>query len=472
MPVQRLVRMTSQNNENKNPAAAARGGELASDFTVSIHYDSRLYREDIAVSIAHARMLGRQGIIESDDVDKIVEGLSTIAAEIEDGEFEWKEALEDIHMNVESRLYELIGDAAGRLHTARSRNDQVATDTRLWTQLACGRAFDATIHLQSALVNLAEQHIDTIVPGYTHMQRGQPVILAHHLMAYFEMFDRDATRFAQAAESADVMPLGSGAMAGVPYPIDREWVAAQLDFSEISRNSMDAVSDRDFIVEFLAASSLAMAHLSRLAEELVIWSSDEFGFIKLSDEYTSGSSIMPQKRNPDFAELIRGKTGRVYGSLVGLLTTIKGLPLTYNRDLQEDKEGLFDAADTVIIALEAAAGMVESMSVNVEHMRQAAEKSFVLATDIADYLVGKGVPFREAYIAVSDLSKQCIENGVGFGELELNDFQKASVLFDEGVMEITLDSAVAARNVPGGTAPERVRAAIAEAKGMLTEASQ
>ena len=261
-------------------------------------------------------------------------------------------------------------------------------------------------------------------------------------------------------------------MAGVPYPIDREWVAAQLDFSEISRNSMDAVSDRDFIVEFLAASSLAMAHLSRLAEELVIWSSDEFGFIKLSDEYTSGSSIMPQKRNPDFAELIRGKTGRVYGSLVGLLTTIKGLPLTYNRDLQEDKEGLFDAADTVIIALEAAAGMVESMSVNVEHMRQAAEKSFVLATDIADYLVGKGVPFREAYIAVSDLSKQCIENGVGFGELELNDFQKASVLFDEGVMEITLDSAVAARDVPGGTAPERVRAAIAEAKGMLTEASQ
>ncbi len=472
MTVQRLVRMTSQNNENKNPAAAARGGELASDFTVSIHYDSRLYREDIAVSIAHARMLGRQGIIEADDVDKIVEGLSTIAAEIEDGEFEWKEALEDIHMNVESRLYELIGDTAGRLHTARSRNDQVATDTRLWTQLACGRAFDATIHLQSALVNLAEQHIDTIVPGYTHMQRGQPVILAHHLMAYFEMFDRDATRFAQSAESADVMPLGSGAMAGVPYDIDREWVAKQLDFSDISRNSMDAVSDRDFIVEFLTASSLTMAHLSRLAEELIIWSSDEFGFIKLSDESTSGSSIMPQKRNPDFAELIRGKTGRVYGSLIGLLTTIKGLPLTYNRDLQEDKEGLFDAADTVITALEAAAGMVAGMMVNADRMRQAAEKSFVLATDIADYLVGKGVPFREAYIAVSDLSKQCIADGVGFGELTLSDFQKASDLFDEGVMEITLESAIAARNVPGGTAPNRVRDAIAEAKQLLADAGQ
>jgi argininosuccinate lyase len=465
--------MTSQNNgsnENKNPAAAARGSELASDFTVSVHYDSRLYREDIAGSIAHARMLGRQGIIESDDVKTIVEGLAAIVEEIESGEFEWKAELEDIHMNVESRLYELIGDTAGRLHTARSRNDQVATDTRLWTQLACGSAFDAAVQLQAALANLAEKHVDTIVPGYTHMQRGQPVVLGHHLMAYFEMFDRDATRFAQTAESADVMPLGSGSMAGVPYPIDREWVAKQLDFSDISRNSMDAVSDRDFIVEFLTASSLAMAHLSRLAEELVIWSSDEFGFIKLSDEYTSGSSIMPQKRNPDFAELIRGKTGRVYGSLVGLLTTIKGLPLTYNRDLQEDKEGLFDASDTVITALEAAAGMIAGMTVNTDRMRQAAEKSFVLATDFADYLVGKGVPFRQAYIAVSDLSKQCIANGIGFGELALSDFQKASPLFDEGVMEITLESSVAARNVPGGTAPDRVRQAIVEAKQLLTDA--
>ena len=383
--------MTGSNDdvENKNPAAAARGSELASDFTVSVHYDSRLYHEDIAGSIAHARMLGRQGIIDEGDVDKIVEGLGKIELEIEAGDFEWNSDLEDIHMNVESRLYELIGDAAGRLHTARSRNDQVATDTRLWTQTACSRAFEAAVSLQTALAELAENHVDTIVPGYTHMQRGQPVVLAHHLMAYFEMFDRDATRFAQAAESADVMPLGSGAMAGVPYPIDREWVASELGFDEISRNSMDAVSDRDFIVEFLTAASLAMAHLSRLAEELVIWSSDEFGFIELADEYTSGSSIMPQKRNPDFAELIRGKTGRVYGSLVGLLTTIKGLPLTYNRDLQEDKEGLFDAADTVIVSLEAAAGMISGMTVNADRMRQAAEKSFVLATDIADYLVGK-----------------------------------------------------------------------------------
>ncbi len=462
--------MSSNSNNKNNPAAAARGSELASDFTVSVHYDSRMYREDIMGSIAHARMLGRQGIIEQDEAEKIVEGLTKIGDEIDAGEFEWKYELEDIHMNVESRLYELIGEAAGRLHTARSRNDQVSTDTRLWTQVACGRAFDACVELQHALVDLAEKHVDTILPGYTHLQRGQPVVLAHHLMAYFEMFDRDSTRFAQAAESADVMTLGSGAMAGVPYPIDRDWVAEQLDFSEISRNSMDAVSDRDFIVEFLTAASLAMAHLSRLSEELIIWSSDEFGFIKLSDEYTSGSSIMPQKRNPDFAELVRGKTGRVYGSLMGLLTTIKGLPLTYNRDLQEDKEGLFDAADTVITSLESAAGMISGMAVNTDRMRQAAEKSFVLATDIADYLVGKGVPFREAYIAVSELSKQCIADGVGFGELTLEDFQRASDLFDEGVMEITLESAVAARDVPGGTAPNQVREAIKEAKELLSGA--
>jgi len=462
--------MSSNSNNKNNPAAAARGSELASDFTVSVHYDSRMYREDIMGSIAHARMLGRQGIIEQDEAEKIVEGLTKISDEIDAGEFEWKFELEDIHMNVESRLYELIGEAAGRLHTARSRNDQVATDTRLWTQVACGRAFDACVELQHALVDLAEKHVDTILPGYTHLQRGQPVVLAHHLMAYFEMFDRDSTRFAQAAESADVMTLGSGAMAGVPYPIDRDWIAEQLDFSEISRNSMDAVSDRDFIVEFLTAASLAMAHLSRLSEELIIWSSDEFGFIKLSDEYTSGSSIMPQKRNPDFAELVRGKTGRVYGSLMGLLTTIKGLPLTYNRDLQEDKEGLFDAADTVITSLESAAGMISGMTVNTDRMRQAAEKSFVLATDIADYLVGKGVPFREAYIAVSELSKQCIADGIGFSELTLEDFQRASDLFDEGVLEITLESAVAARDVPGGTAPNQVREAIKEAKELLSGA--
>ena len=459
--------MTGSNDKKKNPSAAARGSQLASNFTVSIHYDSRLYREDIASSIVHARMLGRQGIIHSDDVNKIVDGLSKIALEIENDEFVWKSDIEDIHMNIESRLYELIGDPAGKLHTGRSRNDQVATDTRLWTEAACGRAFNAVGALQSALVNLAEQHVNTIVPGYTHMQRGQPIVFAHHLLAYFEMFDRDATRFAQAAESTDTMPLGSGAIAGVTYPIDRKWVAEQLDFTEISRNSIDAVSDRDFIVEFLTASSLTMAHLSRLAEELVIWSSDEFGFVKLSDEYTSGSSIMPQKRNPDFAELIRGKTGRVYGALMALLTTIKGLPLAYNRDLQEDKEGLFDTADTVIESLESAAGMVNSITVDIDRMKQAAEQSLMLATDIADYLVAKDVPFREAYIAVSDLSKKCVARGIGFSNLTISDFQEVSDLFDADVMEITLESAVAARNIPGGTAPNRVSEAIAEAKQML-----
>ena len=454
-------------NSTNNPAAAARGSKLASDFSASVRHDSRLYKEDIAGSIAHARMLGRQGIIPAEDTDQIVDGLNKIRDEIETGNFSWNPDLEDIHMNVESRLYELIGDPAGRLHTARSRNDQVATDTRLWVKTGCGRAFRAVVSVQSALVELAEKHVETILPGYTHMQRGQPVSLAHHLMAYFEMFGRDATRFEHAAESADVMPLGSGAMAGVPYPIDREWVAEQLGFGEISRNSMDAVSDRDFIVEFHIAASLAMAHLSRLSEELVIWCSEEFGFIELDEDYTSGSSIMPQKRNPDFAELIRGKTGRVYGSLIGILTTIKGLPLTYNRDLQEDKEGMLDSADTVITCLETAAGMITKLTVNADRMRQAADQSFVLATDIADYLVGKGVPFREAYIAVSDLSKQCATTGKGFGELTLCDFQTASELFDQGVMEITLESAVAARDIPGATAPVRIRTAIAEAKRML-----
>lgn len=455
-----------------DPAAAARGAELASNFTQSLHYDRRLYREDIAGSIAHATMLGRQGIISDSDVSEIVEGLRQIQAEIEDGKFEWKPELEDIHMNVESRLHELIGETAGRLHTARSRNDQVATDTRLWVKSAADDATKALRNLQRALLAQAGQHANTVLPGYTHMQRGQPVVFAHHLLAYFEMFDRDAGRFLAAKRAADVMTLGSGAMAGSPYPLDRESVADELGFAAISANSMDAVSDRDFILYYLFAASVTMAHLSRLAEEFVIWSSDEFGFIHLPDDYTSGSSIMPQKRNPDFAELIRGKTGRVYGNLMALLTTVKGLPLTYNRDLQEDKEGLFDAADTVLPALNAAAGMVSGMAVDGDRMRIAAERSYVLATDIADYLVRKGVPFRKAYIAVAALAKQSIVAGKGFGELTIDDFKSASELFEDDVLTVTLDSAVAARDVTGGTAPSRVLDAVQNAHQRLQSSEE
>lgn len=453
--------------QEKDPAAAARGSKLASDFTQSLHYDRRLYREDIAGSKAHAAMLGRQGIISEADAKQIIEGLGQIEQEITSGNFDWKPELEDIHMNVESRLHELIGETAGRLHTARSRNDQVATDTRLWVKNAADEAVAGLRKVQRALLAQAEQHARTVMPGYTHMQRGQPVVFAHHLLAYFEMFDRDAGRFLAAKRAADVMTLGSGAMAGSPYPLDRESVAEELGFAAISANSMDAVSDRDFILYYLFAASVTMAHLSRLAEELVIWSSDEFGFITLPDEYTSGSSIMPQKRNPDFAELVRGKTGRVYGHLTALLTTVKGLPLTYNRDLQEDKEGLFDSADTVIPALSAAAGMIRGMQVDADRMRRAAEQSYVLATDIADYLVGKGVPFRKAYIAVAALAKQAIYAKKGFSELTLDDFKSASDLFEEDVLEVTLESAVAARNVPGGTAPERVLDAVQKAYGRL-----
>ncbi len=451
----------------KDPAAAARGSELASNFTQSLHYDRRLYREDIAGSIAHASMLGRQGIISEGEAKKIVDGLKQVREEIEDGTFAWKPELEDIHMNVESRLHELIGDSAGRLHTARSRNDQVATDTRLWVKSSADEAITAIRGVQSALVEQAERHVETVLPGYTHMQRGQPVVFAHHLLAYFEMLDRDAGRFLAAKRAADVMTLGSGAMAGSPYPLDRDSVAEELGFAAISDNSMDAVSDRDFILYYLFAASVTMAHLSRLAEEMIIWSSDEFGFIQLPDEYTSGSSIMPQKRNPDFAELVRGKTGRVYGHLMALFTTVKGLPLTYNRDLQEDKEGLFDAADTLLPALAAAEGMVSGMTVDAARMRSAADRSYILATDLADYLVRKGVPFRQAYIAVAALAKQSIAAGKGFGELTLDDFKSASELFEDDVLSVTLESAVAARDVHGGTAPNRVLDAVRNARERL-----
>jgi len=455
------------NADRDDPAAVVRGAELASGFTVSLFYDRRMYRQDIAGSIAHVRMLAKQGIVPDEDAEKIADGLRQIEQEIETGGFPWRPDLEDIHMNVEARLFEIVGDIAGKLHTARSRNDQVATDTRLYAKEVASQAISAVRRLQGIVLDVAETQLATVLPGYTHLQRGQPVLLAHHLLAYFEMFERDAGRFDAALRSADVLPLGSGALAGVPYAIDREFVAAELGFSSVSRNSMDAVADRDFVLEFLNASAVCMMHLSRLAEELIIWSSAEFGFVRLGDAYTSGSSIMPQKRNPDFAELLRGRTGRVYGHLMAALTTTKGLPLTYNMDLQEVKEVLFDAEDIVLPSLATAAGLLQTAEFNAARMRQAAEESDVLATDLADYLVAKGLPFREAHTVVSDLTRRAAEAGRRLGELSLDDYRDASSLFDEGVFEINVDSSIAARDVPGGTAPAQVEAALSDARARL-----
>ncbi len=443
--------------------------EVFSDYTVSIHYDRHLYKQDIAGSIAHARMLSRQGIISGSDSEAIVVGLTEISEEIGGGRFEWKPELEDIHMNIERRLFELIGEPALRLHTARSRNDQVALDVRMYAKESISEIISALFDLRWNLVALAERHPGAPMPGYTHVQRAQPVLVAHHMLAYYEMFSRDSERFGQAYDRTDVMPLGSGALAGLPYPIDRQFVADELGFSRISTNSMDAVSDRDFLLDFLSASSICAMHLSRIAEELVIWSSDEFGFVQMPDQYTTGSSIMPQKRNPDFAEIARGKTGRVYGSLIGLLTVLKGLPLTYNRDMQEDKEGFFDTSDTILATLRIFADLVSGIEINVAGMRKAAGESYVLATDIADYLVARGAPFREAYRVVSRLSDYALEKGVGFDELSLEEYKSHSQLFCEDVFNVTVESSIAARDVLGGTAQSRVAKAIAVAKSDLEE---
>ena len=441
--------------------------DTASSYTVSIHYDRRLYKQDIAGSMAHARMLARQGIITDEDRDAILAGLVEVRAEIEDGSFPWREELEDIHMNIERRLHEKIGAAAGRLHTARSRNDQVATDMRLYVKDAIGEVL-AEIHgLRRTLVARARANVSAVIPGYTHLQRAQPVYFAHHMLAYFEMLGRDAERFQQARQRADVMPLGSGALAGVPYPIDRESVAEELGFGSVSANSMDAVSDRDFLLDFHSAAAACAVHMSRMGEELVIWSSEEFGFARLSDEYKTGSSMMPQKSNPDFAELARGKTGRVIGNLVSLLTVLKGLPLTYNRDLQEDKEGFFDSLDTLLGTLRVMRGMYASLELNASRLRRVAEGSHVLATDIADYLVAKGMPFREAHGVSARLSSYASGADRTLPDLELEEYRLFSGLFAPDVLDITVDSSIAARDVPGGTAPGRVKRALEAAEQTL-----
>ena len=438
-----------------------------SHYTVSIHYDRRLYSHDIDGSVAHTRMLAKQKIIAQEDAEQIIQGLGKVRKEIEDGTFPWDPSLEDLHMNIESRLTNLIGPAAGRLHTGRSRNDQIALDMRLFTKEAISDTIASLHGVQGSLVKLSERYQDVVMPGYTHTQRAQPVLFAHHMLAYFHMFQRDVSRFRDCHHRTDVMPLGSGALAGVAYPTDREFLAEELGFAEISANSMDAVSDRDFVVEFLAAASVCMMHLSRLAEEVVLWSSREFGFISLPEEFTTGSSMMPQKRNPDFAELARGKTGRVYGHLVGLLTVLKGLPLTYNRDLQEDKEGFFDSVDTLLATLGVFQGMLSGLTLNVELVTRLAGESQALATELADYLVGKGIPFREAHGIVRELCKHCEAQTVDLQDLGLTEFRGFSSKFDEDVYNITAASAVAARDNPGGTAPNRVAAALVAAKELL-----
>lgn len=442
-----------------------------SNYTVSIHYDRRLYRQDIAGSMAHARMLARQGIIPPADAEAILAGLQTIQAEIEAGDFPWDPALEDLHMNIERRLTQLIGPAGGRLHTGRSRNDQMALDLRIYTREIIADTLTALRGVQASLLTLAEKYDGALIPGYTHLQRAQPVLFAHHLLAYFQMFQRDSARFRDCRRRVNIMPLGSGALAGVPYPTDRHFLAQELDFPEITANSMDAVSDRDFLLEYQAAASICMLHLSRLSEELVLWASREFNLIRLSDAFTTGSSIMPQKRNPDFAELARGKTGRVYGHLLALLTLLKGLPLTYNRDLQEDKEGFFDTVDTLLSTLAVFRDMLAGLTMNVAQAARMAGESYMLATDLADYLVGRGLPFREAHGVMRQLCAWCETEGRELSALSLAEYHRFSPHFDTGVYNITAAASVAARDNPGGTAPNRVAEQLRQARELLAAES-
>jgi argininosuccinate lyase len=436
-------------------------------YVASIPFDWRLYKQDIAGSMAHAQMLANQGLISKKDADLIIRGLASIREEIEQGKLEFKLELEDIHMNIESRLFEKIGDVAGKLHTARSRNDQVALDLRLFVKEAIGETISKLKHFQLALLDVAEANKSVIMPGYTHLQQAQPVLFAHHLLAYFEMLQRDVMRFQDCLKRTDVLPLGSGALAGVGYSIDRDFVAKKLEFSELSRNSLDAVSDRDFVIEYEAAASIAMMHVSRLAEEIVLWSSEEFSFVELDEAYATSSSIMPQKKNPDVVELARGKTGRVYGNLLGLLTVMKGLPLAYNRDMQEDKEGLFDTADKLLTTLEVFAGLIKTLKIDADRMRQVMSGSYLLATDVADYLVRKGLPFRQAHKIVGQLVQYAIGKSKSFGELSLDEYRSFSPLFADDVYGITVDTSVAARNVIGGTAPEQVLASLSRARKLV-----
>ncbi len=443
---------------------------LVNELNASLPFDKRLYKEDITGSIAHASMLGRQGIIGTDEADKIVAGLKSILRDIEAGDFEFNLSDEDIHMSVETALTQRIGDAGKRLHTARSRNDQVALDFRMYLKKEIALMTRGVLELMDALIKLAAANTGAIMPAYTHLQRAQPTTFAHYMCAYANMLRRDVTRLEDCLERMDEMPLGSGALTGTTYPIDRQSVADALDFAGITENSLDGVSDRDYAIELLGALSILMMHLSRFSEEIILWCSWEFRFVELSDAYATGSSIMPQKKNPDVAELVRGKTGRVYGSLMGLLTVMKALPLAYNKDMQEDKEQVFDAVDTVRRILPVFAAMLETMTVKPENMRRAASEGFINATDCADYLVKKGLPFRDAYTVIGKLVSACIERGQTLETLPLETYKLFSPLFEGDVYEaVRLETCVEQRSVPGGPAKSSVLAQLQSLRAFLTE---
>ncbi len=442
----------------------------ATEFNASIDFDQKMYRQDIAGSRAHAAMLARQGIITKDDAATIDAGLADILADIEAGKIQFTIENEDIHMNIESILTERIGEPGKRLHTARSRNDQVAVDFRLWTKEAAISILDDLKRLLNSIYTIAEAHKDFIMPGYTHLQRAQPVTPAYHFMAYFQMFKRDYSRFVDCIDRMDYLPLGAGALAGTTYNTDRRFLAEQLGFSGIVENAMDAVSDRDFALEFLSDASICMMHLSRFCEELILWSSTEFGFIEIDDAYSTGSSIMPQKKNPDMAELIRGKTGRVYGDMITLFTLMKGLPLAYNKDMQEDKPPVFDAAETLRACINIFADMLDTMTINTDTMEKAAKSGYMNATDAADYLVSKGVPFRECHAIIGEIVLYCIEHGKAIEELSLAQLQDFAPQFGPDIYEnIDLKACVKAKKSEGSTSFESVNKMLKDAKNYLAE---
>ena len=444
--------------------------EMINEFQASIGFDRRMYREDIAGSLAHAAMLAKVGILSEEDRAAIEKGLKDILAQIEHGDFDFSVALEDIHMNIEKRLTDAIGDAGSRLHTARSRNDQVALDTHLFVRHAVVDVMAHIRALQQALTESAAQHRDVIMPGYTHLQRAQPILFSHHLMAYFGMLARDFERFQGVYARTDIMPLGAGALAGTTLPIDRQFVAQRLHFERIYTNSLDAVSDRDYILEFLSAASILMVHLSRLSEEIILWCSREFSFVELDDAHCTGSSMMPQKKNPDVSELVRGKTGRVVGHLMAMLMAVKGLPLAYNKDLQEDKEGLFDSIDTVKFSLAVYAQLIRGMKLREDVMRHAVEADYSNATDLADYLVRKGLPFRKAHAVAGQAVAQCIARGIYLAELPIADYQQLSPLFAEDIYDaISPETCVSCRNSYGGTSYEQAEMQLEAAKNLMTE---
>lgn len=438
------------------------------DFNSSIRFDSRMYKQDILGSIAHAKMLGKCKIISEQDSDLIQATLKEILKDIENGQVEFEVDAEDIHMNIEKILITRIGDVGKRLHTGRSRNDQVALDIRMYLKDEVCEIKKMLVALENTVIDISEKNLSVILPGYTHLQRAQPITFAHHMMAYFQMFKRDLGRLDDCYKRINVMPLGSGALASTTYPLDRSMVADELGFDEITENSLDGVSDRDFAIELASCLSIIMMHLSRFSEELIMWSSHEFGFVEMDDAYSTGSSIMPQKKNPDVAELVRGKTGRVYGSLIGLLTVMKSLPLAYNKDMQEDKESIFDAVDTVKLCLPVFTSMIATMKIRKENMYKAAQGGFTNATDIADYLVKKGIPFRNAHEIIGKMVLYCIGNNRAIDELTLEEFKGFSDLISEDVYkEISLETCVSGRNIPGGPAKERVLAAIQSGRDFL-----